>query len=298
MSTYKAKNYIIETGTDDFTIRSVSGIMPTPDRVSGSDIRAVRVSGTELTLEYVSYNAARRADVQFSSAQEASAACRELSGIRQAGLWPSHRPAASSTKRAAARSRSASEPSPKPKAKTQPRRRSPLRKAVKWFFIIVLGSSLLTSLTDPPKKTVNVPSVTPVSPMQSAEPAPADDPLGEPMDWENDDGGAISDTDAAPLLTVSGRGSSPIQTKTFLVPYGQYEVTVTLQADESFSDPWDVKMGNIWLNFPDNETAQPSGTFTTAVDYLSDFAGREPKEMAFTLLFSGSYTITVTPLAE
>ena len=35
---------------------------------------------------------------------------------------------------------------------------------------------------------------------------------------ENDDGGAVSDTDAAPLLTVSGRGSSPIQTKTFLVP--------------------------------------------------------------------------------
>ena len=151
----------------------------------------------------------------------------------------------------------------------------------------------------PAQKTVNVPPVVPASPVQNtAEPAPSDDPLGEPMDWENDDGGAVSDTNTTPLLTVSGRGSSPIQTKTFLVPYGQYEVTVTLQADGSFSDPWDVKMGNIWLNFPDSDTAQPSGTFTTAVDYLSDFAGREPKEMSFTLLFSGSYTITVTPLAE
>ncbi len=298
MSTYKAKNYIIETGADDFTICPNMGILHTPDRISGSNIREVRASGTELTLEYVSYNFARRTVVEFSTEREASAACRDLNGIRQAGIWPSRRAAASSAKRTAARSRSASEPSPKPKAKAQPRRRSPLRKAVKWFFIIVLGSSLLTSLTDPPKKTVNVPSVAPVSPVQSAEPAPADDPLGEPMDWENDDGGAVSDADAAPLLTVSGRGSSPIQTKTFLVPYGKYEVTVSLQADESFSDPWEVKMGNIWLNFPDNETAQPSGTFTTAVDYLSDFAGREPKEMSFTLLFSGSYTITVTSLAE
>ena len=42
MSTYKAKNYIIEIRADDFTIRSASGIMPTTNRVSGSDIRGVR----------------------------------------------------------------------------------------------------------------------------------------------------------------------------------------------------------------------------------------------------------------
>ena len=42
MSIYKAKNYIIEIRADDFTIRSTSGIMPTTNRVSGSDIREVR----------------------------------------------------------------------------------------------------------------------------------------------------------------------------------------------------------------------------------------------------------------
>ena len=195
MSTYKAKNYIIETGADDFTIRSTSGIMPTPDRISGSNIREVRASGSELTLKYVSDYTLRCAIAKFSTEREAAAAYRELSGIRRTGIWSPYRPAAFAVKQAATFLRSVSEPTSQSKAKTQPRparnKRRPLRKAVKWFFIIVFGSSLLTSLTNPPQKTVNVPPVVPASPVQNtAEPAPSDDPLGEPMDWENDGGGA------------------------------------------------------------------------------------------------------------